>query len=348
MGFAEQRLVMDLLAWAGNVSSSVLIIFVNKILMNTTGYGFQYATTLCALHYMACSVSIWTTQALGGVKKVTLPFADLLLFTATANLSIVSLNLSLMLNRVGFYQIAKLLIIPFVCGVESVWLGKVFSRSIIASIFTVVAGVAIVTITDLEMENNVLGTVIAAISVVSSGMQQIFCRTMQQKHSLASHELLANTAPAQAWTLLLLGPFLDRYISHAWVFNYDWNVPALTFLALSCACAVGVNVSQFMCLGRFSAVSYQVLGHSKTMLVLLGGWAFLGDHVSLKQLAGMALAVIGMVLYGVASSQKAAVKETKPEKQALLGKGGSEGRVDIQVMAGQKAMGMAGKPREEV
>ena len=34
-------------------------------------------------------------------------------------------------------QIAKLLIIPFVCGVESVWLGKVFSRSIIASIFTV-------------------------------------------------------------------------------------------------------------------------------------------------------------------------------------------------------------------
>ena len=68
----------------------------------------------------------------------------------------------------------------------------------------------------------------------------------------------ATSACLQAWTLLLLGPFLDRYISHGWVFNYDWNVPALTFLTLSCACAVGVNVSQFMCLGRFSAVSYQV------------------------------------------------------------------------------------------
>lgn len=31
------------------------------------------ATTLCALHYMACSISIWITQALGGVKKVALP-----------------------------------------------------------------------------------------------------------------------------------------------------------------------------------------------------------------------------------------------------------------------------------
>jgi len=31
--------------------------------------------------------------------------ADLLLFTATANTSIVTLNLSLMLNKVGFYQV---------------------------------------------------------------------------------------------------------------------------------------------------------------------------------------------------------------------------------------------------
>ena len=41
-------------------------------------------------------------------------------------------------------QIAKLLIIPFVCGVESVWLGKIFSRSVIGSIMVVVSGVAIV------------------------------------------------------------------------------------------------------------------------------------------------------------------------------------------------------------
>ena len=47
----------------------------------------------------------------------------------------------------------------------------------------------------------------------------------------------------------------------------------------------------------------QVLGHSKTILVLLGGWALLGDQISAKQLLGMALAVLGMVLYGVASSQ---------------------------------------------
>ena len=42
----------------------------------------------------------------------------------------------------------------------------------------------------------------------------------------------------------------------------------------------------------------QVLGHAKTMLVLLGGWLFFGDRVSHFQLVGIVVAVAGMVLYG--------------------------------------------------
>ena len=53
------------------------------------------------------------------------------------------------------------------------------------------------TVTDVGVGDNPAGLAVAAMSVVSSGMQQIFCRTMQQKHKLSSHELLANTAPAQ-------------------------------------------------------------------------------------------------------------------------------------------------------
>ena len=36
-------------------------------------------------------------------------------------------------------------------------------------------------------------------------------------------------------------------------------------------------------------------------MVLLGGWMFLGDTISMQQLMGMAVAVLGMVLYGVAT-----------------------------------------------
>jgi drug/metabolite transporter (DMT)-like permease len=136
-------------------------------------------------------------------------------------------------------------------------------------------------------------------------------------------------------------------------------IEAALVMTASCLLAVLVNISQFMCLGRFSAVSfqvclsgqrsgfchrllpthppthrtccrlaqilaapfapgraythhpelqssvlcfYQVLGHSKTVMVLLGGWAFYGDSITRRKLLGMTLAVAGMVWYGKAST----------------------------------------------
>jgi hypothetical protein len=65
-------------------------------------------------------------------------------FALIANVSIASLNVSLLVNSVGFYQIAKLLIIPFVCGVEAVWMRRRFTPPVLVAIATVVSGVAIV------------------------------------------------------------------------------------------------------------------------------------------------------------------------------------------------------------
>eukprot|EP00884_Botryococcus_braunii_P023127 jgi/Botrbrau1/9499/Bobra.0252s0114.1 len=228
MASRDSQVVLDLGAWAGNVSTSVLIVFVNKILMSSRGYGFCFATTLCALHYLACSVSTYVASiASGGQRKVSLPLKELILYVFTANASIVALNLSLLINSVGFYQIAKLMIIPFVCLVERFWLRRVFTGRVIIAVLVVFLGVSIVTVTDTSLEGNVVGLGVAVLSVVSSGMQQILVRNLQQKHKLSSHELLASTAPQQSWSLLLVGPFLDKYVTGAWVTNFEWSVPAL-------------------------------------------------------------------------------------------------------------------------
>ena len=57
--------------------------------------------------------------------------------------------------------------------------------------------VVAVTVQDLQLDISLGGMLLAAVSVVSFGLQQIFVRIMQQKHKLSAHELLSNTAPAQ-------------------------------------------------------------------------------------------------------------------------------------------------------
>lgn len=77
-----------------------------------------------------------------------------------------------------------------------------------------------------------------------------------------------------------------------------------TFLILSCTIAVGTNLSQFICIGRFTAVTFQVLGHMKTILVLTLGFIFFGkEGLNLQVIIGMAIAILGMIWYGNASSK---------------------------------------------
>lgn len=289
-----------------NVLSAVAIIFVNKKLMSSKGYGFNFATTLCALHYLTCSAAMFFGSGVGVCKrpeaKSSLPLKELLFFVLIASTSIVSLNVSLMVNTVGIYQVAKLLIIPTTCFLEMiVFRSATFTAPMLVSVVVVLTGVGIVTVTDVEV--NKTGLIWAGVSVVTSALQQIFCGLLQRKFRVSSHDLLAKSAPLQGTLLLFVGPFLDKAISDQWVHEYEYNVPALTILAVSCATAVLVNVSQFFCLGRFAAVTFQVLGHMKTVLVLAGGWTVLKEPFTLKEGGGAGLAVVGMMSYGFFASR---------------------------------------------
>ncbi|GLC37605.1 hypothetical protein PLESTB_001668700 [Pleodorina starrii] len=297
----EEKLAMDVFAWFLNVSTSVLIVFVNKVLMDPhMGYHFVFATTLCAFHFLACGASVRLMELFGCGKRATMPMFECLRFAVIASISIASLNLSLLVNSVGFYQISKLLITPFVGLAEYLFYKRRFTTPTLLSILIVVIGVAIVTVND--MSTSVPGLVIAALSVVTSGLQQLMCGEIQKRLSLTSTQLLSNTAPVQGVMLLLVGPFVDKAVTSRWLLQYDVSVPALTCLFWSCAVAVLVNISQFMCLGRFSAITFQVTGHTKTVLVLLSGWLFLGESISNRKLMGMVTAVAGMVAYGYFNS----------------------------------------------
>ncbi|KAL7585837.1 UDP-rhamnose/UDP-galactose transporter 6 [Lactuca sativa] len=297
---ADKKAAIDAAAWMFNIVTSVGIIIVNKALMAT--YGFTFATTLTGLHFVTTTLMTLVLRWLGYIQPSHLPTSELLKFVLFANFSIVGMNVSLMWNSVGFYQIAKLSMIPVSCLFEVTFDKIRYSRDTKLSILVVLLGVAVCTVTDVSV--NAKGFVAAFIAVWTTSLQQYYVHYLQRKYSLSSFNLLGHTAPIQAGSLLLVGPFLDYWLTEKRVDMFKYDLSSMVFLVLSCTIAVGTNLSQFICIGRFTAVSFQVLGHMKTILVLILGFIFFGrEGLNVHVVVGMIIAILGMIWYGNASSK---------------------------------------------
>ena len=256
------KTAIDALAWSLNIFSSVAIVMVNKQLMSSTGYGFRFATTLCGLHFFCTAfinLCVKREKSSAGVGEASssqtglseklmeteqqtqkLPLKDLVFYVVVANMSIIGLNISLMLNTIGFYQVCKLAQIPTMCILEASFLNKKFSRKVVQAIIVVLAGVAVATVSDVEM--NVTGTVAASVGVLSTSAQQILVGHLQKKHNVTSNFLLAKTSLWMAASMLVFGPIMDTLVTGGEnVFEYEWTSGSLMFLAVSCGFAVLVT-----------------------------------------------------------------------------------------------------------
>ncbi|WIA44277.1 hypothetical protein OEZ86_007085 [Tetradesmus obliquus] len=67
---ASASIAADGCAWSLNVGSAVAIVFVNKVLMSSkSGYGFSFAVTLSAIHFLTAAGCVMAAQAAGLAEK---------------------------------------------------------------------------------------------------------------------------------------------------------------------------------------------------------------------------------------------------------------------------------------
>ncbi|XP_039158087.1 UDP-rhamnose/UDP-galactose transporter 5 isoform X2 [Eucalyptus grandis] len=222
---ADKKAAVDAAAWMFNIVTSVGIILVNKALM--AAYGFRFATTLTGLHFATTTTMTLVFRWLGYIQPTNLPVSEILKFVLFANFSIVGMNISLMWNSVGFYQIAKLSMIPVSCFLEVVLDQVRYSRDTKLSIVVVLLGVAFCTVTDVSV--NFKGFLAAFIAVWSTALQQYYVHFLQRKYSIGSFNLLGHTAPVQATSLLIVGPFLDYMFTGEKVYAYQYSTTSVSY-----------------------------------------------------------------------------------------------------------------------
>ncbi|KAG5031680.1 hypothetical protein JHK85_015662 [Glycine max] len=93
-------------------------------------------------------------------------------------------------------------------------------------------------------------------------------------------------------------------------------VAQIMVIILSCMISIAVNFSTFLVIGKTSPITYQVLGHLKTCLVLAFGYIIVHDPFSWRNILGILVAMVGMILYSYYCALEGQQKTVEAATQA--------------------------------
>ena len=162
-----------------------------------------------------------------------------------------------------------------------------FSPGIVGSLGVLLGGIGYATVHDVQV--NAAGCAVALASAVVTALQQVRTGEIQKRLDVSSSQLLLHSSPTMGCFLLVTGPFIDYGVTGTSLLAFPYTRQVVGCIALSCLIAIGVNMGTFAVIGKLDAVTYQVIGHFKTIIILFFGFYFLGNKsTDLSLHAGLA------------------------------------------------------------
>lgn len=308
----------------GNVASAVAIVLVNK---RVFAGGFHFPMTLSFFHFIF-AVVWYEALALAGTyakpQPGAMPKFEQIKVAAVILASIGFMNLSLNANSVGFYQITKLTVIPLTLAINSLYYGVQTTTKLKLSLALLLAGVGVATVSEVQLKP--IGLAYGVLAVISTSVCQIWQGSKQKEFGVSATQLQALTSPWMSVQALAVAIATEmtcgRDTSKPVTVASCADTPLTFFQAAmagdgakldtlwtvlgTCALALLVNFTVFGLIGKTSAVTFQVVGHAKTCLVLVGGYLFFPSHGSgdhrhqqlVHNIMGVSVAMVGVILYG--------------------------------------------------
>lgn len=294
-----------------NVFSASAVVFANKAVFSK--YGFHFTYTLTLIHTLVTLVGMWVMSSAMGLFTVKpLPLVKVAPLAAAFVAYIVFCNLNLQLNTVGFYQITKIAVAPAVLVIEFLLFRKTAALRVMAAIALVCVGVGLSTLTDVKMGTSSRGLAVGAAAVAATALYQIWAGSKQKELHASSMQLLQQYCPAAAAMLaglVLTAEPLGLRASQRdadTLLGYQMTPAAGVAIALSAVLGLLVSLSTFLVIGATSSLSYNVIGHVKTVIILTGGCLLFGEEMPWRRLAGICVAMVGIVWYSVLKLQESA------------------------------------------
>ena len=307
-------------AWIlASMTFSTSLIMTNKIIMQK--FDFNWPITLSAYHFFCTYGLLEIMCRMKLFERVTTVPKAVCWKNAFFNVcGIVFMNFNLKMNSVGFYQLSKLCCIPVMVLVNFVVYGKKTPTRTVACLFVLICGIALFSVNEVSF--NIAGSIIAAIAVFFTTASQMNTNIVSNQYNVFGPPLQHATALPMALLGLLASICLETFGEHS-IFLHYFEPLELGLCLFTGVLALISNVAAFALIGKQSAVTYQVVGHAKTIIIFIIGLVFMDANVdetreqTIKKILGLVLGMGGTIMYTVFEMQdKAAAKRHEAEKLA--------------------------------
>ncbi|EFC48885.1 predicted protein, partial [Naegleria gruberi] len=280
--------------------SSISIIFCNKYLYQY--YHFNSGTLLMGLHFVFTAIFSFALsqahkffpqyKALENFKLKKLDWQSAALMGLLLALSVVFNNLSLQFNTIGVYQLSKLVIMPTILGLSYILYKETASKQLLLSVLLIIIGLAI-TVT-AEVKITTFGLFTCVLAIAATAVQQMLLQKKNKELNANPFQLLIYQAPVASLIVLICSPFLDV---DCLLSRGELTKRFKFFVILSCFIAFYVNLGSFLVIGKLSALTYQVVGHSKTIVIIYVGSLIFQTPLNWSQFFGVVIALGGTIYY---------------------------------------------------
>lgn len=279
---------------------STCVISLNKYISRT--FNFDFMTSLTAFHFITTYFLLEIMCRIGLFERATqYPIKCRWRLAAYGVSSVVFMNYNLARNSVGFYQLSKM------CNIPTIVIYNFFIKNVTTPLNKLIAlailltGVGLYSVNDVEL--NFGGTIIAIIAVISTACFQITAGSDQKEFSMSGPQV-QHASALQQFILCFIAAIVTEFFNpkHT-IMEHPFSQREIMLIGLTGVIAVGVNVSCFGIIGKTSALTYQVVGHVKTTLILLIGFVFFppkktaSHSQTVKTAIGMAISMVGIIMY---------------------------------------------------
>lgn len=272
-----------------NFVSSVWIIWSMKVCFQE---GFRYATALTALHFLLTYLGLEVSAFLNFFERKALPLLGVIPLSIAFCAFIVFNNLSLQYNTIGIYQITKVLTTPAIVLIHMFFYKRYLNSTETIALVLVCIGVTIATEANLDL--NTAGIVSGLLGVMSSSVYQIWVETKQSDFKCSPAQLLYYQAPI-SFVLLLPLVYLTEPVDEILAFKFTFGSTIAIFG--SAVLAFLVNLSAYAVIGATSPLTYNMVGHSKLVVIILSSYLLFGERQSIIGISGIIAAILGIFTY---------------------------------------------------